>query len=396
MAMKNYIGINGLVIQSLAEIKSDLVEVWRYCYGTDINLEQNSTDGQFLNILAQEKKDTLDLIAQIVANLDPDTAIEVAQDILYKLNGLERKQYTYSYCLINVTTTQAVTLQGLDSNVDDPDGTGYTVSDSNGNRWILAETREVTEAGTYLFNFRAADLGSVTALTNTVNQMETVLRGVSAVNNPANNYITGNTGESSSEYRTRRMRSMAVPSQSFEESVESQLLALTGVFDCKVYNNKTDVEVDGIPPHAVWVIVEGGLEGEIGRVIYNNLPPGIPMKGNTSVLVSKVNGDVQQILYGTATPVNLYVKATIKNFTTTDIDTDFVKQELAKTVYAIGQQAESVNIQTEIKNLIGATGTPYNVVISDDNSTWVEYTTPKQLDGYYVIAVDNITLDVIN
>lgn len=392
----NYIGIDGLVTQSLEEIRADFTEKFRNIYGTDINIEQNSADGQFINLMAQEKKDTLDLITQFYNNLDADAVIGIAQDVLYKLNGVIRKDFTYSYCLIYVTITDAVTLQGLDNDIDNPDGVGYTVTDGNGNRWILAATQEFDTSGKYLLNFRAAELGAVTAAANTINIMETVLRGVASVNNPANNYITGGVGESDSAYRTRRNRSMSVPTQGFDESTESQLLTMTDVIDCKVYDNRSNEEKNGIPAHGVWVIVEGGTPSEIARVIYNNIPPGIPMKGEQSVLVSKLNGDVEEIHYEVPTPVNLYLKATIRNFSTTDIDIDYIKSEISKNTYNIGEQVESVNLQTQIKNLIGANGTPYDVLISADNTNWVEFATPDRLDGYFTITSDTITLNIIS
>ena len=176
----NYIGINGLVTQSLEEIRQDLITKFQSIYGSDINLEQNSPDGQWINILAQEKKDILDLFTQFYNNLDPDTVIGLPQQVLYKLNGLTIKAYGYSYCYVNVTVTASVTLQGLDDNIDSADGTGYTVRDVNGNRWILAVTQNL-QPGTHLLNFRAADLGSVTALANNINVMETIIAGVSGV-----------------------------------------------------------------------------------------------------------------------------------------------------------------------------------------------------------------------
>ena len=390
----NYIGINGLVTQSLEEIKEDLITKFKSIYGQDINVEQNSPDGQWINILAQEKKDILDLFTTFYNNLDPDRVVGIPQQILYKLNGLSIKTYTYSYVYINVTTTESVTLQGLDNDIDNLDGTGYTVRDTNGNRWILASTTDLT-AGKHLLNFRSADLGSITALPNTISIMETVLKGVAEVNNPANNYITGNSGETTAEFRLRRNQSMAVPSQGFDESTQSQMLTLETVKECKVYDNRSNEVVNGIPAHGVWVIVRGGLPQEIGRVIYNNLPPGIPMKGNEQVIIQKINGDLEIIYYDIAKPTNLYVRATIKNFTDSDIDKDYLKQQLAESEYQIAEQAESALLLGSLKQNLGDTGTPYDVEISTDNTNWVEYVSPSGLDEYFVITPENITLTVI-
>nr|DAJ74725.1 MAG TPA: Baseplate J like protein [Caudoviricetes sp.] len=390
---ENYIGINGLVTQSLEEIRASLIAKFKEIYGSDINLEQNSPDSQWINILAQEKKDILDLFTQFYNNLDPDRVIGIPQQILYKLNALIIKAYTYSYVYVNVTITEDVTLQGLDDNIDNADGTGYTVRDNNGNHWILAHS-ETLSSGTYLLNFRAADLGAITTLPNTITIMETVQRGVASVNNPANNYITGDTGESTSEFRLRRNKSMAVPSQGFDESTVSQMLALDNVTECKVYDNRSNEIVNDIPAHGIWVIVKGGKPEEIGRVIYNNIPPGIPMKGKEKITVPKLSGDIETVYYDLPTAVNLYIRATIKNFTTSSIDTNYIKEQLALINYDIRQMAEASEILTTIKTLLAQTGTPFNVEISTDGTNWVEYITPAGLDEYFTIIPENITLTV--
>ena len=394
MAQENYIGINGLVTQRLEEIRADLINKFKAIYGQDINVEQNSPDGQWINILAQEKKDILDLFTQFYNNLDPDRVIGIPQQILYKLNGLIIQAYTYSYVYVNVTVTENVTLQGLDENIESADGTGYTVRDENGNRWILATTQNL-QPGTYLLNFRAGDLGSITALPNTITVMETVLKGVAGVNNPANNYITGNTGESSAQFRRRRNQAMAVPSQGFDESTQSQMLNLPNVTQCKVYDNRSDEVVNGIPAHGIWVIVEGGTPADIGRVIYNNLPPGIPMKGSQQVQVPKSNGDILTVLYDIPSPASLYVRATIKNFSDTDIDETYVKQQLSEIEYNIQDRAQTSNITAVLKEAVGESGNPYNVEISLDGTTWAEDLEPIGLDNFFTIQPDNITLTVV-
>lgn len=390
---QNYIGINGLVTQSLDEIIADLTQQFQNIYGADINIEQNSPDSQWINILAQEKKDLLDLITTLYNNLDPDRVIGIPQQILYKLNGLVIKAYTYSYVYVDITTNAPVNLQGLDDNIDNADGTGYTVTDTAGNRWILANSVSL-QTGTQTLNFRAADLGAITALPNTINVMETVIAGVESVNNAATNYITGNQGESSSEFRTRRNKSMAIPSQGFDESIESQMNTLDTVTQVKVYDNRTNAEVNGIPAHTVWVIVEGGQPDEIGRVIYNNITPGIPMKGSQSVQIAKQNGDIATVYYDIPSAVPLYIQMTIKNFGTTPLDEDYIKQQLALSTYNIGETATSAQISTDVGNIIGDTGTVYNVTISSDNLDWQEYLTPTGLDEFWTISTNNISITV--
>lgn len=401
MPQSNYIGVNGLVTQSLEEIRTDLITKFQNIYGTDINLDQNSPDGQWLNILAQEKKDALDLFTQYYNNLDVDRVVGIPQQILYKLNGLTINAYTYSYVYIEVTTTQALNLNGISNdNLENADATGYTVTDSNGNRWILTTgTTSSTvslSAGTTTLNFRAADLGGVTALPNTITIMETIIAGVSGVNNPANNYITGATGESDAQYRIRRNRSVAVASQGFADSLEAQLLNLENVTQAAVYQNRTATPTsDGIPANGVWVICEGGNSDAIGRTIYNNIPPGIPMKGSQTVRVSRPNGLIETVNYDLGAAVDLYVNISIKVLTGA-IDDEYLKNELSKITWNIGENAESVNIATATKDIIGGIGTPFDVEVSTDGVTYSEIVTPSALNEYFTLSTDNINITVVS
>ena len=400
MANQNYIGENGIVTQSLSEIIADITAKFQSIYGADINIDQNSPDGQLINILAQEKKDILDLCVQFYNNLDTERVSGIPQQILYKLNGLIIKAFTYSYVDVNVSTTQSVNLTGISNqDLESADVTGYTLADTNGNRWILttgtSDNTITIPQGTTTLNFRAAELGSVTALPNTITIMETVIAGVQSVTNPANNYITGATGELDSEFRLRRNRSVTMPSQGFTDSLQAQLLTINNVTQARVYDNKTSSTVDGIPAHTVWTIVEGGANEDIGKAIYNNIPPGIPMKGNVDVSVPRPNGDLATISFDRPTAVPLYIEMKIKVLSGA-IDEDYIKQELAKITYEIGQDAESVNIGTFVKEIITTAGTPYDIGVSTDGVTFSEVVTPSGLDEYFSISTSNLDITVVS
>lgn len=393
MPQQNYIGENGIVTQSLPEILNDLKTQFLQIY-PNANLEQNTADGQWLNILAQEKKDILDFITGIYNDLDVDSVTGIPQQILYKLNGLGIKTYSYSYVYVSITVSSAVNLQGLDDNIDNADGTGYTVSDVNGNRWILASSQAITAPGTYTFNFRAANLGEVKSAINTITIMETIIPGVVSVNNNAANHITGGIGESAAQYRTRRYKSITMPSQGFADSIEAQLLTLTDVIEAKCYQNRTSSTVDGIPANTVWVVVRGGTDIEIGQIIYNNIPPGIPMQGSQSVTITRANGSTDTVNYDNASFAPLYIQMNIKAISGA-IDDVYIKSQLETINFNIGEAAESVNIATFVKNLIGEVGTPYDVEVSADGITYAEIITPSGLDKYFTISAANVNITVV-
>ena len=224
--------------------------------------------------------------------------------------------------------------------------------------------------------------------------METVIKGVASVNNSAINYVTGATGETSAQFRTRRKKSMYAPSQGFKDSVESQMLALTNVTQCKCYDNKTNSTVDGIDPHTVWVVVLGGEAQEIAQVIYANIPPGIPMKGAQEVVLTRPAGNLEYIYYDIAKATPLYVRATIKNFNETSLDEDYIKEQLAESSFDIQQTVTSAYVSNVLTDAAGENTAAYNIEVSTDGTTWVEYATPENLDEYFTISTSNITLTI--
>ena len=158
---------------------------------------------------------------------------------------------------------------------------------------------------------------------------------------------------------------MNVPAQGFAEGIESQMLNLTNVTECKVYDNKTDSAVDGIPPHGIRVIVRGGNSQEVATVIYNNLPPGIRMTGNIGVEISRVaSGQTETIYYDIAQASPLGISATVKEFTAGTLDQDFVKKQLEQMNFTIKEMVTAADIITVMSNAIGDIGTPYDIVLS--------------------------------
>lgn len=400
MAQYNYIGSEGIVVQDLEEIKADLISQFKSIYGTNINLEQNSPDGQWLNILAQEKKDILDFIVQIYNNLDVDAAVGLPQQILYKLNGIQIKNYKYSYCYVNVTVNQDVSLTGLDADAESPTGTGFTVADANGNNWLLLDSVNLTANTTTLLNFRSMDAGAIISDAGTITVPVTIMPGVTTINNPNKNYITGQTGETAAQFRQRRLRTIAVASQGFDESIEAQMLSLTNVVQCKVYDNRANSTVDGIPAHSIWVIVGGGTSTEIARVIYNNIPPGIGMKGDVEGSVVSSNGTIKTVNWDIPTSVTLYVKMTIAQFTDdeSDIDKQYIAQQLADMQYEIGERVESAQITTVVKDILRQVGTVYDVALSltREEDSWVDYIEPSGLDEYFALDVELSDITVVS
>ncbi|MCV5209418.1 hypothetical protein OFC00_31520, partial [Escherichia coli] len=69
----------------------------------------------------------------------------------------------------------------------------------------------------------------------------------------------GVAAETNAELRVRQSQSVALPSLTPFEAVDGAIANISGVTRHKLYENDTDTtDANGLPPHSIAAIVEGG------------------------------------------------------------------------------------------------------------------------------------------
>ena len=388
----NYIDETGIHTQTVTEIVAELENEYKRIYGQDINIGSDTPDGQRINIEAQAKADVLDFAVQIYNSFDVDAVEDVAQDRLYKINNIYRKSSEFSYVQVNVTTSGTVNLQGLDVNEE----SAYTVSDTNGNQFLLVDSVILNE-GTTLLEFRAKDSGAVEVTPNTITNMVTIVAGVSGVSNPASQYITGAAQESNADFRIRRNKSTAISGKGFYDNLLGDLLSVPLVTAAEVYEN--DGNIMEIPQEAstsaIWCIVEGGLNEDIGQVIYANKTIGCKQVGNTTVNVTRADGSNFVARFDRPQTQDLYLQLSIKSKLTTPPDVNYIKDELvSKMGFDIFAAVDSSEITASVIT-IEPTVYVINSKVSTNGSTWVDYVEPSSKDRFFVLSANNINITVV-
>ena len=394
--MANTIDSYGIHTEELPEIIENITNDYKSIYGSDINTDSDTPDGQRINIEAQAKKDMLDFATQVYNSFDVDTVTGVAQDRLYKINNIYRQNSGFSFCNVDITVSGPVNLDGLDANATDPDGVGFTVSDINSNNWILLNSVALTGAGTYTLAFRAQDEGEILASPNTINTLVTVLPAVTGVNNASAQYITGNNAESDADFRIRRNKSTAISGKGFYDSLLGDLLSIPLVSQAMVYENDTGVtDADGIPPYSIWVIVEGGTDLNIGKVIYANKSFGCDMKGSTTVNVERADGTNFVAKFDRPQTEPLYIQMTIvSKLLDYTPDTLFIKRQLVERMrFGMNETTDVSQITSEVieidPNIYVA-----SIQISNDNLTWTDILNPSAKNKYFALDIANIDITV--
>lgn len=398
--MPDQLNSDGLQVKTLAEIREELEENFKATYGQDINLDQNSPDGQIVNIFSQAGVDIRELIQEVFNSFDPDAAQGTVLDQRVAINNIQRRAGTFTLVDVEVTVDRSLTLQGLDANFNDVNGTGFTLQDASGNQFILVDTTAVT-AGTTTLSFRAQNIGEVNVLPSTITQQVTVVVGVTDVDNPSGPTQVGQDEETDAQLRFRRQNSVANASFGVLDGIQGLILNLEGVTDAKVYENFTDTtDADGIPPHAIWAVVEGGANSDIAQTIYERKSTGANMRGTVEVTINSPAGLPNIIKFDRPTNQDLYIsfdlKATAPSQT---FDQAAIKQNIVDALtYRIGESAETALITQIAKQAVldtGAQGTALNVLISDDDISYVEFLDPPTIDAKFVLDVARITITEI-
>jgi len=394
--MPDSIDFTGLQTKSLTELRTEQIDSLKEIYGDDINVDQNSPDGQQVNIFAQGGVDLRELLQQLNANFDPDQAQGRILDQRVAINGITRNGGTYTQTPIDITTDRAVNLVGLDSQSDELNPTVsnlYTVKDDAGTLYYLLSSVSIGGAGTNSLTFRAAEIGQVEVQLNTITTPVTIVAGVTGVNNPSGATVRGQDEETDAQLKVRRRSSVALPSIGFLDGIEAALANLAGVTVARVYENNTNVtDADGTPAHYIWAIVEGGDDTEIGEVIYRKKSAGAGMRGSESVDIDRPNGSTYEVNFDRPGNEDLYIRFSIQLIGGGFIDEDNLKDQIVSgIIWDIGGDAGADDVVDFVKNI----NSKYRVTgmqLSTDDITYTEVVSVSSPQNRFVNDVSRITI----
>lgn len=311
--MPNQIDAEGLQTATQTELVDQFTADFESIYGADINLSQDTPDGQMMMIFIQAVLDLEDLLTRVYNTFDPDNATGVVLDQRVAINGIQRQAGTYTITNITLVNSQSVNLYGLDQD----DEEYYTVSDNQGNEWYLEETELALAAGTHVLSFRAKTPGQNLTVPNTITIPVTIVLGVDSVNNPTAATTEGINEESDAALKIRRQQSVSLASQGYLEGLVAALENITDVSSVLVLENDSSVtDGDGIPGHSIWVIVGGaGADLDIATAIYNKRNAGCGMYGDVTYTITQVDGSPFVVKWDVVEQETLFIK-----FTATSLD----------------------------------------------------------------------------
>ncbi|HHS9554346.1 TPA: baseplate J/gp47 family protein [Raoultella planticola] len=278
-------------------------------YGSDAYLEPDSKDGQMVALVALAIHDANNTAISVYRSFSPATALGDALTSNVKINGITRRAATNSTVDLLLTGTVGTTI------------TNGSVRDTNSVVWNLPATVVIGTDGTVVATATCANSGAVAAVAGSVNGINTPTRGWASVTNPLAATV-GVAAETDAELRVRQSQSVALASLTPFDAVDGTIANVEGVTRHKLFENDTETtDANGLPPHSISAIVEGGDATEIANTIRSVKGQGVSTYGTTAVVVTDKYGNPYTIRFSRPVDVPVYVSITLKALTgyTSDI-----------------------------------------------------------------------------
>lgn len=306
----------------LLRIGSSPTKVTAICYGlegTYIPVGSRARSTANRQFLADESI----VISRSIAG---DVSIKVLTVVNTTLYSIILDGVLYSYTS-DASATIAEILDGLKADID---SSLYIATISNETLSIQAIDKHssftisidsnlhLVELGSPC-NFTAIDNGAFALPIGTLTTMDTSIVGWDSLDN----LIVGATGtnvETDEELRRRHAEQGGINGTATVLAIKSKLEnTVVGVTSAYVYENRTNLTIDGMPPHSIEAVVTGGLDQAVADRLFEVKAAGIETYGTISMDVVDPNGDVQICYFSRPVDAFIWVKVTIVGLYTEEI-----------------------------------------------------------------------------
>lgn len=177
----------------------------------------------------------------------------------------------------------------------------------------------------------ATEVGAISAPANSIVEFVTTAPGVALTTN-LQDVVIGRLRETDVEFRTRIYESLAVKSVATTDAIYSRLRNVPGVTMVQVLTNPTSTtDVNGIPPYTYECVVVGGDDTAVAQEIWDTKSAAQPIYGNTSILITDLQGNSRGIDFSRPVAKNIAFK-------------------VSYTTYS--EESLSVNLEEEIESAI--------------------------------------------
>ncbi len=295
---------DGYVVKPLATILDDINDQQRANIDPLLDLDARSAQGQINAIFSAALAELWELGQASYNAAYPDSANDASLDNVASITGTTRSP--------NTKTTIADVLVTMEANKALPVGSVANLSGQPNARFVtLVEVPSNPAGGTFPVDFEAETAGATSVVIGQLDEIAEPVDGWLSVTNPVQG-ITGGETETDAQLRVRRIDELEGGGSTNVDAIRADLLQdVTGVVDAVVFENDTDVIVDGLLPHSVRCVLRGGDPQDIAQSIFETKAGGINTNGAIANTVVDSQGIDHTIRHDVATEQVYYLIVTV-------------------------------------------------------------------------------------
>lgn len=303
------IDADGIHIPTYDDVLENLITEYKNIFGEDVYLGVETPDYQLLSMFAKHLDDMYAICVDAYNARNPDYATGNSLDLLLPLNGMSRKQATYSTVTLKLTGDVGATIPAGSKAIDDD---GYI--------WDTDEDLTIPDDGYGTVGATCETAGAIAAPIGAINMIYTPVSGWSIVTNEEAAEMGINV-ETDAEVRARRNLLLTTGANGTLDAIIRALVNVSEVEFVSLNANDTgSTDANGIPAHSICAVVKGGEKEDIAEAIYKNKAPGVATYGNTTQNYLDPTGHTIPIKFSRPTDVTTSVAITIQSLPGYDED----------------------------------------------------------------------------
>lgn len=297
----------GLQIDTLRDILGRVETRQKADIDPNLDTDADSPVGQNNGIFSREVALAWEALEESYDMIDPDKATGDRLISLCKLTGTIPRGDTYTTVVCSCDLDAGTTLES---------GTHFAEVDTDPeSRWTPVEDYTATSSGVQDVEFRANVVGPETLANNSLTIISTSVTGWNSVTNGTNAESVGFFADDTDQLRARRAADVARTGSATVSAIAADVRAADteNILSVTVFSNRTDWEVDGIPPKAMEVLVYDGIGQDadndvIAQAIYDSYGPGTRTIGAYSgTATDSDTGETEVIRFSRPEVVTVYI-----------------------------------------------------------------------------------------
>lgn len=295
----------GFTKKILADIQADINAELLAKVDPALDLSPDQILGQIVAIVANREAKIWEIVETLCHSTNPDGVEGFLADFLCALSGTTRNPAKKSTVTLNCTVGAAfsATLGQMMANVVGFPNLRFTNKAAVG----------PLSAGVQPIVFESVDYGPIAANAGTLTVITAPVTGWTVCTNPLDATL-GSLRETDAALMARRQNELTAPGACTVDSIRADVLKVTGVQQCFVFENTTLVpDATGLPGKAVEVVIYDGLVPAsstlaVANVIWGGKPSGVQTYGSTSQAITDATGQPRTVFFSRATVLPVWLE----------------------------------------------------------------------------------------